>query len=441
AASREKLLTANFTMNDTQILVTCMPSSINDFPKDLFTQEERMAGGIAIHVAVIVYMCGVMGIVCDRYFVPSLEITRKYLNLSSDVAGATLMAIGTSAPELFSSVIGSFITEGDIGVGTIVGSAVFNILGVAALIGLAVGRKSLKIDWFPISRDCIVYMMSVTLLVITVADNYVSGLEAVILLSFYAVYVTVMVFNTRLERAAHRGVVRLSTKMGITENTALLDTNQRQIDPAEDAQFPSSIFKVPDGGLWAVVAWLLFLPANIILACMIPDVRGKLRCLFPLTFLLSIICIGVSSYITVWMVTVTGYTLGLPDTIAGLTILAAGTSVPEVFASMLVAKSGQGNMALCNLLGSNIFDILFCLGAPWLAKIIIANRRIVIQSAALAYTSVTLLTTVVLFFTTLLCMKWKVNYKTGIICLALYSIFIALACFYEFFVFGFGIPC
>jgi Ca2+/Na+ antiporter len=59
--------------------------------------------------------------------------------MSNDVAGATFMAAATSAPELFVNVIGTFITEGDIGIGTIVGSAVFNILAVAACCGIGAG--------------------------------------------------------------------------------------------------------------------------------------------------------------------------------------------------------------------------------------------------------------------------------------------------------------
>lgn len=59
------------------------------------------------------------------------------LNMSNEVAGATFMAAATSAPELFVNVIGTFITESDIGIGTIVGSAVFNILAIAACCGLS----------------------------------------------------------------------------------------------------------------------------------------------------------------------------------------------------------------------------------------------------------------------------------------------------------------
>jgi Ca2+/Na+ antiporter len=66
--------------------------------------------------------------------------------MSNDVAGATFMAAATSAPELFVNVIGTFITEGDIGVGTIVGSAVFNILAVAACCGIGAGIVSITVS-------------------------------------------------------------------------------------------------------------------------------------------------------------------------------------------------------------------------------------------------------------------------------------------------------
>ena len=71
------------------------------------------------------------------------------LSMSKDVAGATFMAAATSAPELFVNAIGTFITEGDIGVGTIVGSAVFNILAVPACCGIGAGMVRIQ-KKFPI---------------------------------------------------------------------------------------------------------------------------------------------------------------------------------------------------------------------------------------------------------------------------------------------------
>lgn len=75
-----------------------------------------------------------------------LFTTVTALNMTNDVAGATFMAAATSAPELFVNVIGTFITEGDIGVGTIVGSAVFNILAVAACCGIGAGMVSIHLS-------------------------------------------------------------------------------------------------------------------------------------------------------------------------------------------------------------------------------------------------------------------------------------------------------
>uniref|UniRef100_A0A8C5RLF2 Sodium/calcium exchanger membrane region domain-containing protein n=1 Tax=Laticauda laticaudata TaxID=8630 RepID=A0A8C5RLF2_LATLA len=74
------------------------------------------------------------------------------LHLSEDVAGATFMAAGSSAPELFTSVIGVFITKGDVGVGTIVGSAVFNILCIIGVCGLFAGQVRQSMEFKSISK-------------------------------------------------------------------------------------------------------------------------------------------------------------------------------------------------------------------------------------------------------------------------------------------------
>ena len=97
-------------------------------------------------------MFGALALVCDDYFVPSLEQITNKLHMGSDVAGATFMAAGSSAPELFTSIIGVFITKSDIGLGTIVGSAVFNILFIVAMCGLFAGTV-LRLTPWPLLRD------------------------------------------------------------------------------------------------------------------------------------------------------------------------------------------------------------------------------------------------------------------------------------------------
>jgi len=85
-------------------------------------------GGVIVYMFGMLYMFVALAIVCDEFFVPSLDVIIEVIGCSEDVAGATFMAAGGSAPELFTSVIGVFISFSDVGIGTIVGSAVFNIL-------------------------------------------------------------------------------------------------------------------------------------------------------------------------------------------------------------------------------------------------------------------------------------------------------------------------
>ncbi|CBY08905.1 unnamed protein product [Oikopleura dioica] len=84
----------------------CVEPAMNEFPKDGFTDEQRKGGAVIIHILLSMYMFLGLAIICDDYFVASLEQIVEKLQLSDDVAGATFMAAGSSAPELFTSLIG-----------------------------------------------------------------------------------------------------------------------------------------------------------------------------------------------------------------------------------------------------------------------------------------------------------------------------------------------
>ena len=68
--------------------------------------------------------------------------------------------------------------------------------------------------------------------------------------------------------------------------------------------------------------------------------------------------VGVYSYLMVWWATEVGCAFGIPDAVMGLTFLAAGTSVPDLLTSVIVARQGKGDMAVSSSIGSNIFDVL-----------------------------------------------------------------------------------
>lgn len=159
-----------------------------------------------IKVLVSCYCFWMLAIICDEYFIGSIDMLCQSLynfsclcfflkaillelNLREDVAGATFMSIATSCPELFINCVGTFITEGDIGFGTVVGSAVFNILAVPACCGLLT-RTTTQLSWWSVSRDCSFYGFSVLALILVIHDNRIMWYEAALLVVAYGFYLT-----------------------------------------------------------------------------------------------------------------------------------------------------------------------------------------------------------------------------------------------------------
>ncbi len=169
------------------------------FPPDLFNREQRLKGAVALYILGLVYMFVALAIVCDEFFVPSLDVIIDVIGCSEDVAGATFMAAGGSAPELFTSVIGVFVAFSDVGIGTIVGSAVFNILFVIGMCALF-SKQVLHLTWWPLFRDCTFYAISLITLIIFFRDEKIVWYESLLLLLTYFAYVGFMKINAQAER-------------------------------------------------------------------------------------------------------------------------------------------------------------------------------------------------------------------------------------------------
>lgn len=144
----------------------------------------------------IIILFTAIAIVCDDYFVPSLEVICKRLDLSEDVAGATFMAAGSSAPELFTSLV-AVTKESSVGVGTIVGSAVFNILIIISLSALLC-KNVLVLDWRPLTRDTFFYGCSICIFVGFAWDGEFTWWESLITFFYYFIYILSMKFNKKL---------------------------------------------------------------------------------------------------------------------------------------------------------------------------------------------------------------------------------------------------
>ncbi|KFW69964.1 Sodium/potassium/calcium exchanger 2 [Pygoscelis adeliae] len=529
-----------------------------EYPKDLFSLEERRKGAVMLHVIGMIYMFIALAIVCDEFFVPSLTVITEKLSISDDVAGATFMAAGGSAPELFTSLIGVFISHSNVGIGTIVGSAVFNILFVIGMCALF-SREILNLTWWPLFRDVSFYIVDLILLISFFLDNLIMWWESLTLLTAYFCYVTFMKFNVQVEEwvkkflnrnkvekvttadaegkspnagdkddqtlttkprlqrggssaSLHNSLMRnsifqlmihtldpLAEELGSYGNLKYYDTmteegkfkerasilhkiakkkcqvedSERQNganNPEKSAKVEVAVTPPSDSGpvqngiahnveeecsLWLFLqneededqplslAWpdtarkqltyLLVLPIVFPLWASLPDVRKpRSRKFFPITFFGSISWIAFFSYLMVWWAHQVGETIGISEEIMGLTILAAGTSIPDLITSVIVARKGLGDMAVSSSVGSNIFDITVGLPLPWLLYAAINSFAPVTVSSNGLFCAIVLLFLMLLFvILSIAFCKWRMNKILGFLMFGLYFVFLIVSVLLE----------
>ncbi|KAL5260680.1 hypothetical protein ACHWQZ_G010734 [Mnemiopsis leidyi] len=178
------------------------------YPQELFTECQIKDGAVILHVFGMLYMFTALALICDEFFVPALEVIIDVLQISDDVAGATFMAAGGSAPEFFTSVIGVFISQSQVGVGTIIGSAVFNVLFVIGMCAVF-SKELLTLTWWPLFRDVTFYSIGLAILIGSFVDQKIKVYEAAILFLWYICYCLFMKINEPAEKFVRRQLGRL----------------------------------------------------------------------------------------------------------------------------------------------------------------------------------------------------------------------------------------
>lgn len=412
---------------------SCQPPRIEEFPPDLFNQEQRYYGGVLFHLAICFHIFCALTVVCEDYFVSSLNRITKCLGLKPDVAGATFMAVGSSAPTLFISIISTFFTEGDIGLGTIVGSTIFNTLFIIALCGIGAG-VTLRLNWYPLFRDSTMYVISVLILMVALYDRKIHWYESAAFFVSYSMYIVIMYFNASIEEWSQKMKEKIIKQTESPDSEIEEQDEEITIETSEQDHSDEEVnhFKLPNG-FFSKLIWIFTLPSIILFHLTIPDCRKKeWRKFYLVTFTISAFWMGGLSYILVWMVSIVGYTYKIPECVMGMTFLAAGSSLPDAIASLVVAKQGSGDMAVSNCIGSNVFDML-CLGLPWLIKttIISPNSVVQIQSENIFFTSGILIASIICTVLLIALNKWRLDEKLGVIFLVMYLLFLGVATFIE----------
>lgn len=321
------------------------------------------------------------------------------------------------------------------------------------------------------------YCLSIVILIIVLIDSQVFWYESLVMLAASVAYTVLMYYNVSIEKwsmtmheklfnktlpdagptlIAYRGSTkrhfdRQMSSNGFVTISEIVETaktsetaargieegqNEVEVDSNNNEERARPWNRPKTEGIIAQLYWALYFPVNILLFLTVP----KMKVLYPLCFFMCMAWIGVITYIVAWMITLIGYTFGIPDSVMGLSFLAIGTSVPEVFSSLIVSRQGKGSMAISNSIGSNTFDILVCLGLPWTIKSIMNGRSngnwfVQVDSAGLAYTVISLLASLVILYLILIWGKFLITKLTGVICLLVYSVFLTISILFELNVF------
>ncbi len=355
---------------------------------------------ILLYLAGLILCFYLLAKICDQYFVQSLDIIAKKLKLSEDVAGATFMAIGTSAPEFFTALLALFkIGAEDIGAGTIVGSAIFNILVIIG--GSAVVARA-YVRWQPVLRDMTFYVLSILVMLFTFRDGHITLTETAFYLAIYALYIVVLASWSKWHKPA--------------PVTTQLKAIEEAVERATEVQKPRTVFSAA------------LKHVDTILEKTFPNL-DKHPEKYPLTFTISIGWIIALSWALVELGVALAGDLGIPQAIVALTILAGGTSVPDLLASLIVAKQGRGDMAVSNAVGSNIFDVLICLGLPWFGYILFTGKSVPIATESLMSSVFLLFGTVIAVLFVFLIKRFHISRSSGYALIGLYLAYLAFTAY------------
>ncbi|MCA9385120.1 sodium:calcium antiporter [Candidatus Dojkabacteria bacterium] len=274
--------------------------------------------------------------VMEEYFIRSLDNIAQYFNLSPSVAGATLMAFGTSVPELSIALFALFLpnAHASTGLGSVVGSAMFQsfvVIGIAAIV------KKLSLDWGTIVRDYTFYAIAVLVLLLTVQDGVITFLEAFTLVTTYGLYLGVLLSWSRITNERHS-----TTPIRLVES---------QIDTFNSK--PSLLRSI----------WVFTTKPIDFFIDLMPNPEKKPKATV-LVFMLSLIIMTSLSYILVISSESIAEQINIPPAIIALTVLAGGSSLPELIGSTVLSHKDKGTMAFSNAIGSNVFALLVSFGLP-----------------------------------------------------------------------------
>lgn len=322
--------------------------------------------GITILKAVFVLIIGFVLLVKGAdFFVEGASSVAKMLKVPSLIIGMTIVAMGTSLPETSVSIAASMNNQNTLAVSNVVGSNIFNlmvVLGVCAVIAeLKVSKDVLKRD-YPFSVLC-----AILLLVAGVIGMTLGRMDGIIFLVIFAVFIFYLIKSA-------------------------LDARKRGEISEKEREMNEEMEEMEDLPVWKCILYI---------------VGGAIAIKYGGDWVVDSASVIATSF-------------GISATLVGLTICSVGTSLPELVTSIVAARKNELDMAVGNVVGSNVFNILMVLGiAATVSPIAFLTENIIDIVVLLVFSLITWVLCVT---------QKKLSKKEGILMLTLYVIYLVYIC-------------
>lgn len=261
--------------------------------------------------------------------------------VSQMVIGLTIVAMGTSMPEFCVSMVSALKGTPDLAVGNVVGSNTLNtllIVGCSALVApIMVKRSSVK-------RDIPFAVVASLLMLIFCLDGAIGRVDAAVLFAGFCLFmfVTLKYAKTTEEPAAAVATSGAATATAISEASSS-ETSSSEASSSETSDHEASSSEASQASGTSMLKAVVML-------------------------VVGLLCLIAGSNMFVDNASFVASSLGVSDAVIGLTIVAGGTSLPELATSMVSAKKGNSDIAIGNVIGSNVFNILMIIGITGLVK-------------------------------------------------------------------------
>ncbi|MDR0650927.1 MAG: calcium/sodium antiporter [Candidatus Peribacteria bacterium] len=379
-------------------------------------------------LALIVLAIGLSVLIfSSNYLVNAAVNIAKFFNVSTMLIGLTIVAFGTSAPELFLSGMAAIEGNGNISVGNVIGSNIFNlgfILGLAAIVSPLIIRKKM------LKRDAIFLFCMTILVFIMTRDQYVGLWEGMLLLALLIGYTTYLWIKKDVPESEIQEV-----KEELKE-AHKLSTQQIHIVQLLGILLVLSVFVAKgDGGSFSFQRGYSPWMVGILVVLVLGGIGGMLYHRFKkqhikisgllfsfLILIASLIALIISSEHVINAAVYLAELRGMSEWAIGATIIAMGTSLPELAVSITALLKKDYGLSVGNVIGSDIFNVLGIIGISSVIKPIILQSTCLLESCEgwrtlMMDINFSIFALIITLFITLVCMrtKWRISRTEGML--------------------------